>query len=163
MGIGVPRCVGAHSEFVRRQSRWNAGEHPRSAASPIRLPPRLRSRSGADAALFVRVAASSLMTPVIANGLLGGLLYVAAESYVATASSGTFRMLFAGDGPPEFRMLLRCGRRPRGAGPSLSISGHRALLLDVGGTSRSPASAARLWCQPSGTGRCTEPNRCPIK
>jgi phosphatidylglycerophosphate synthase len=85
------------------------------------------------AALVGGMAASGLMTPAIALALLAAYFLVSAETYLATHSVGIFRLSFAGIGPTELRILLAIGAVLVARHPWVTIAGHRALLLDVGG------------------------------
>lgn len=84
--------------------------------------------------LLAGLAASGLMTPVLAAIVLAAFLLVSAESYLATHAAGIFRMSFAGCGPTELRIILAVGiitalRKPVVTlGP---LGTHR--LFDVGG------------------------------
>jgi len=85
------------------------------------------------AALVAGMAASGLMTPVIALALVAAYFLVSAETFLATHSVGVFRLSFAGIGPTELRILLAIGAWFVARNPWATIAGHRALLLDVGG------------------------------
>jgi phosphatidylglycerophosphate synthase len=84
------------------------------------------------AALLVGMAASGMMTPVLAFALLATYFMVAAESFLGTHALGIFRMSFAGFGPTELRILLAAGAIKVAIDPSVAIAGHHMLLLDVG-------------------------------
>jgi phosphatidylglycerophosphate synthase len=84
-------------------------------------------------ALLAGMAASGLMTPAVAFAVLAGYFLVAAESYLATHSRGTFRLSFAGFGPTELRIVLAIGAVKVALAPIVSIAGRELLLLDVGG------------------------------
>ena len=84
-------------------------------------------------ALLTGMAASGLMTPAIAFALLAGYFMVAAESYLATHSCGTFRLSFAGFGPTELRIVLAVGALKVAVSPTVVLAGRDLLLLDVGG------------------------------
>jgi phosphatidylglycerophosphate synthase len=61
------------------------------------------------AMLFTGVAASGLMSPVIATLVVAAYYLVSAEAFLATHSRGVFKMAFAGVGPTELRILLAAG------------------------------------------------------
>jgi len=79
------------------------------------------------------MAASGLMTPTVALALLAAYFLVSAETFLATHSVGIFRLSFAGIGPTELRILLAIGAAFVARQPWVTVAGHRALLLDVGG------------------------------
>jgi len=85
------------------------------------------------AALVGGMAASGLMNPTVALALMAAYFLVSAETYLATHSVGIFRLSFAGVGPTELRILLAIGAVVVARQPWVTIAGHRALLLDVGG------------------------------
>jgi phosphatidylglycerophosphate synthase len=84
-------------------------------------------------ALLAGMAASGLMTATIAFAMLAGYFLVAAESYLATHSRGTFRLSFAGFGPTELRIVLAIGAVKAAISPVVTIAGREVFLLDVGG------------------------------
>ena len=61
------------------------------------------------AMLFAGVAASGLMSPVVATLVVAAYYLVSAEAFLATHSRGLFKMAFAGIGPTELRILLAVG------------------------------------------------------
>jgi phosphatidylglycerophosphate synthase len=61
------------------------------------------------AMLFAGVAASGLMSPVMAILVVAAYYLVSAEAFLATHSRGLFKMAFAGIGPTELRILLAAG------------------------------------------------------
>ena len=85
------------------------------------------------AALVGGMAASGLMNPIVALALLAAYFLVSAETYLATHSVGIFRLSFAGIGPTELRILLAIGAALVARQPWVTVGGHRALLLDIGG------------------------------
>jgi phosphatidylglycerophosphate synthase len=85
------------------------------------------------AALIGGMAASGVMTPGIAIGVLAAYFIVSAESFLATHTVGVFRISFAGVGPTELRLLLAVGAFPVALHPWATIAGRQFLLLDVGG------------------------------
>jgi archaetidylinositol phosphate synthase len=85
------------------------------------------------AALLAGMAASTLMTPVIAFALLAVYFMVAAESFLGTHSLGVFRLSFAGIGPTELRVILAAGAIAVAGDPIVHLAGRDLLLLDVGG------------------------------
>jgi archaetidylinositol phosphate synthase len=84
-------------------------------------------------ALLVGMGASGLMTPAVALAVLAGYFLMAAESYLATHSRGTFKLSFAGVGPTELRIVLAIGAVKVAAAPTVILAGRELLLLDVGG------------------------------
>jgi phosphatidylglycerophosphate synthase len=85
-------------------------------------------------ALFVGMACSGLMSPVIAMAVLAGYLLVCAESYLATHATGVFRIAVWGVGPTELRLLLAVAAVYAARGASVALPGlGRATLLDTGG------------------------------
>jgi archaetidylinositol phosphate synthase len=85
------------------------------------------------AALVGGMAASGMMTPAIAIGVLAAYFLASAESYLATHTVGVFRISFAGVGPTELRILLAIGGIVVAFDPWATIAGRQLLLLDVGG------------------------------
>jgi len=83
------------------------------------------------AALVIGMAASGLMTPVMALAVLSAYLLVSAETFLATHAVGIFRLSFAGVGPTELRMLLAIGAVAVVNHPFSEIAGRRFLMLDV--------------------------------
>ena len=83
------------------------------------------------AALVIGMAASGLMTPVMALAVLSAYLLVSAETFLATHTVGVFRLSFAGVGPTELRILLAIGAVSVVNHPFSEIAGHRFLMLDV--------------------------------
>jgi phosphatidylglycerophosphate synthase len=84
-------------------------------------------------ALVGGMAVSGLMHPTIALALLASYFTVAAETYLATVSTATFRISFAGVGPTELRILLAIGAIVAAVDPWVDIFGRTFLLFDVGG------------------------------
>jgi len=72
------------------------------------------------------IAASGAMHPTVAAATLVAYILVAAESYLATHATGTFRLSFAGVGPTELRILLAIAAWRTAVDPA-------SRLLDVGG------------------------------
>ena len=85
------------------------------------------------AALVAGMGGSGLMTPTIAIAVVAAYYLVSAETYLATHSVGIFRLSFAGVGPTELRILLAIGAVFVARHPWVTLAGHPALLLDVGG------------------------------
>jgi phosphatidylglycerophosphate synthase len=84
--------------------------------------------------LFVGLAESSLMHPVLAFGVLAAYLLVSAEVYLATHTSGVFRMSFLGFGPTELRILLALGAIRAAFDPNITIGPLAEVrLFDAGG------------------------------
>ena len=89
---------------------------------------------GGTSMLLAGLSASGLMTPLLAFILLSAFLLVSAEVYLATHSSGTFRMSVAGFGPTELRILLAIGAVRASLQPYVSFrDAGPFLLFDVGG------------------------------
>jgi archaetidylinositol phosphate synthase len=86
------------------------------------------------AVLVGGMAASGLMTPAIAIGVLAAYFLVSAESFLATHTVGVFRISFGGVGPTELRILLAIGAVAVTLHPWATLAGRRFLLLDVGGS-----------------------------
>jgi phosphatidylglycerophosphate synthase len=84
--------------------------------------------------LFAGMAWSGLMHPLVACAVLIGYLLVSAESYLATHTSGLFRMSFLGFGPTELRLLIIAGALRAAASPTVTPFGIAPLrLFDLGG------------------------------
>jgi phosphatidylglycerophosphate synthase len=83
--------------------------------------------------LMTGMALSGSMTPTIGFALLAVYFMVAAESFLATHSTGIFRMSFAGFGPTELRIVLAAGAIKVAASPTVELIGRPFQLLDVGG------------------------------
>ena len=83
--------------------------------------------------LLTGLALSGLMSPVVALVLLVAFLLVSAETYLSTATTGVFKLSFAGVGPTELRLLLVAGALRAMAGPSVSMPWGDMRLFDVGG------------------------------
>jgi phosphatidylglycerophosphate synthase len=87
-----------------------------------------------SAALLAGLAASGLMSPVIAAALLSAYLLVSAETYLATHTSGVFRMSFLGFGPTELRILLALGALKAATTPFVDAGPLGSIkLFDIGG------------------------------
>jgi archaetidylinositol phosphate synthase len=85
-------------------------------------------------ALFIGLAASGAMSPLMAMAVLAAYLLVTAEAFLATHSVGVFRMSRFGVGPTELRILLVAGAMYAAFDPFVVIPWlgvHR--LFDVGG------------------------------
>jgi archaetidylinositol phosphate synthase len=85
------------------------------------------------AALGVGLSASGLMSPVMALGVALAYVLIAAESFLATHTTGTFRMSFAAFGPTELRVVLAAGAIKSAFSPWISVGGFDLLLFDAGG------------------------------
>lgn len=84
------------------------------------------------ACLLLGMAASGLMTPIIAVGFLAAYLLVSIEVYLATYCLATFRMSFGGIGPTELRLLLAIGNLVALTDPVITPRGHAWRLFDIG-------------------------------
>jgi phosphatidylglycerophosphate synthase len=84
------------------------------------------------AVLLGGMAASGLMSPMIALLLLVGYLLVSIEVYLATYCLGTFKMSFLGFGPTELRIVLAIGNVAAWIDPTSTILGYTWKLFDVG-------------------------------
>ena len=85
-------------------------------------------------ALFAGLACSGLMSPLMAMATLAAYLLVSAEVFLATHSTGVFRMSSLGVGPTELRLLLIAGVLSAARDPFVDVpwlGAHR--LFDVGG------------------------------
>jgi phosphatidylglycerophosphate synthase len=84
--------------------------------------------------LFVGLAASGFMSPIVALGVLVAYLLVSAEVYLATHVRGVFKMSFLGFGPTELRIVLAIGVVALAWRPVVSPFGLGPYrLFDVGG------------------------------
>jgi phosphatidylglycerophosphate synthase len=84
--------------------------------------------------LVAGMAASGLISPLIACTVLVAYLLVSAESYLATHASGVFRMSFLGFGPTELRLVLAAGALRVMHSPWVEPFGGPAVrLFDIGG------------------------------
>jgi phosphatidylglycerophosphate synthase len=80
------------------------------------------------------LACSGFMTPLVTMMLLVAYLLVSAESYLATAAHGVFRMSFLWFGPTELRIVLAVGTLALFDDPFVAIGAlGRYRLFDVGG------------------------------
>ncbi|MEQ1870687.1 MAG: CDP-alcohol phosphatidyltransferase family protein [Vicinamibacterales bacterium] len=85
-------------------------------------------------ALFVGLACSTLISPLISVAVLAGYLLVCAEVYLATHAVGVFRMSNLGVGPTELRLLLITGAWFAAVHPAVYVPGLGAIrLFDIGG------------------------------
>lgn len=85
-------------------------------------------------ALFLGLAASGLIQPMLAMGLLLAYVLLCAEAFLATHAVGVFRLSFSGVGPTELRLLLALGAIVAISKPMVSPFGFGPLpLFDVGG------------------------------
>lgn len=83
--------------------------------------------------LMAGLAVSGLMSPLIAAAMLAAYLLVSAETYLATHSSGVFRMSVLGFGPTELRILVAIGALRAAYQPWVSLGPLGTLrLFDVG-------------------------------
>jgi phosphatidylglycerophosphate synthase len=83
--------------------------------------------------LFIGIAYSGLMTPLLAVVLLAAYLLVSAETYLATHATSVFRMSFFGIGPTELRLLFVAGAVKGAGGATVAIGGLGSVkLFDAG-------------------------------
>jgi archaetidylinositol phosphate synthase len=83
--------------------------------------------------LLAGLAASALMSPVVALALLAAFLLVAAESFLAAHTVGVFSLSFLGVGPTELRIMLAAGALAAARTPSLEAAGVEVRFFDVAG------------------------------
>jgi phosphatidylglycerophosphate synthase len=85
-------------------------------------------------ALFVGLAASSLIHPMLAMGVLLAYVLLCAEAFLATHAVGVFRISFSGFGPTELRIVLAIGAIVAIVKPVATPFGLAPMpLFDVGG------------------------------
>ena len=78
------------------------------------------------ALLFAGLAASGLMSPLIATLVVAAFFLVSAEAYLATHARGVFKMAFIGVGPTELRILMAAGAIALINTPMIDVFGDRA-------------------------------------
>jgi archaetidylinositol phosphate synthase len=83
--------------------------------------------------LVLGMAASGLMSPIVALGFLVAYFLVSIEIYLATYCLATFRMSVGGFGATELRVLLAIGNLVALQKPMVTFAGGRWLLFDVCG------------------------------
>jgi len=84
------------------------------------------------AVIGVGLAASGLMAPVLGAGLALAYVLLAAESFLAAHSLGTFRMSFGPFGPTELRIVLAAGAIKAAFSPWVTLGGFDVRLFDLG-------------------------------
>jgi hypothetical protein len=85
------------------------------------------------------------MSPTVALGVLVAFLLLSAETYLATAVLGVFRLSFMGIGPTELRILLAAGTLALFGRPSITLGSLGTFLLfDIGGIVAMVAMAGTL-------------------
>jgi phosphatidylglycerophosphate synthase len=89
--------------------------------------------------LLLGIAASGLMSPIVALALLAAYLLMSVETYLASYCVGAFRLSFLGVGPTELRILLAAGNVAALSHPIVEIGGRAWLLFDVGAAVAIPA------------------------
>jgi len=97
-------------------------------------------------ALVAGMGASGAMRPIAAAAVLVAYLLVAAESFLATHATGTFRVSFAGVGPTELRILVAIAACRVAVDPG-------SRLLDIGGAIGAAGLAWALICSAMRTAR----------
>lgn len=85
------------------------------------------------AAIGGGLAASGLMSPVAGLGLALAYVLLAAESFLAAHTLGTFRISFGPFGPTELRILLAAGAIRAAVSPWITVGGVDIRLFDLGG------------------------------
>jgi phosphatidylglycerophosphate synthase len=90
------------------------------------------------------LALSGYMHPYVALGLLVAYFMLSAEIYLATHTTGTFRMSFFKVGPTELRILLSIGNLVLLVHPTTRLLGHEFRLFDVGGVAAAVGLVATL-------------------
>jgi len=86
------------------------------------------------ALMFMGLAASGYMSPVIATLVVAAFFLVSAETYLATHARGVFKMAFIGVGPTELRILLAAGALALINSPTVDVLGlGQVRLWDIGG------------------------------
>lgn len=86
------------------------------------------------AAIGMGLAVSGLMAPTLAVGLALAYVLLAAESFLATHTTGTFRISYGFFGPTELRIVLAAGAVKAAFSPWIGIGGAAVRLFDLGGT-----------------------------
>lgn len=84
-------------------------------------------------AMGAGLMASGLMEPTLALGVALAYVLLAAESFLATHTAGTFRMSFGPFGPTELRIVLAAGALKVAQSPLVTIGSWEVRLFDVGG------------------------------
>jgi phosphatidylglycerophosphate synthase len=92
-------------------------------------------------ALMTGLGYSGYMHWPIAAGLLVCFYVLSIESYLATYTTGRFRLSHGMFGPTEIRILLAVGNVLVSTHPSISLVGWRVLSLDFGGVMAIPGMA----------------------
>jgi len=98
-------------------------------------------------------AASGFMSPAIALTLLAAYLLAAAETYLATHATGTFRLSFAGFGPTELRIALAAGVLAGRTHLWTDLLGVHARVFDVAGAAGAVGLAAAFLVNTVHNGR----------
>jgi len=114
------------------------------------------------ALLIIGMAASGLMSPLVALGFLVAYFLVSIEIYLATYCLATFRMSVGGMGPTELRLLLAIGNLVALHQPMVAPLGRPWLLFDVGGVAAIVALLAIFLTSAIANGRAlfrAEPRR----
>lgn len=83
--------------------------------------------------LFSGLGLSGYMSRGVASALLVAFLLLSVEAYLATYTTGTFRMSHGPFGPTELRLMLIAGNCVLFTRTESILFGQRFLLFDVGG------------------------------
>ena len=88
------------------------------------------------------MALSARMSPVVALVLCGAYVLLAAESFLAAYSVGSFTLSHFKIGPTELRILLAIGALAMWQHPTIRVGGRTWWMFDVAGTIAAAGMAA---------------------